>query len=156
MEKNITYKINLTSEATKNSLSDEQLNDIFKCFFCKEYQNFRNSILEEDKKYDEFSLAKWQLAKAKEIEELWHNNIDYTIDNENVKVSVNFNVDLPKSWDKDDIIIWTEGFDRLNKVLLMYQMEKLTASNSTYHVYKNENDFLHRLSKNQKFNIEKN
>lgn len=111
-------------------------------------------MIESDKKYDEYPVAKWQLAKAKEIEELWHNNIDYTINNENVKVSVNFNVDLPKDWDKSDVITWTEGFNRLNQVLLIYQMEKLVKDNN-YHIDKEENNFLHRLSENQKFSVEK-
>ena len=149
-----TWKINITSEASKNTLTDEQLADIFKSFFSEKYQKFRNDMIESDKKYDEYPVAKWQLAKAKEIEELWHNNIDYTINNENVKVSVNFNVDLPKDWDKSDVITWTEGFNRLNQVLLIYQMEKLVKDNN-YHIDKEENNFLHRLSENQKFSVEK-
>lgn len=154
MEKIRTYNVIIMSGANKHDLSDDQVSDIFKSYFSKKYQRFRNNMLEGNKKYDNIPLAKWQLAKAKEFEDLWHNNIKYVIENNIVRVTVDFNIELPDDWDKSDVITWAEGFSRLNNVLLMYQMEKL-AKDNTYKINKEENKFVKRLIANQKFIIDK-
>lgn len=153
-EKENIWKFEVKSYSYKNDLTDEQLDIIFSCFKNEDYQNFRNEIKEKDKKYDEFPSAKWQLQKASEIEELWHNNLDYTIDENVVNSCVNLEISFPESFDKDDVLIWMEGFGRLNRVYLMVQMDEITKDNN-YHVDRNENIFLNSLEQNQKFYIKK-
>lgn len=154
----MNWKINLSSSANKSSLSENQLSKIFNCFKNEEYQKFRNKSIEKDKQYNKYPAAKWQLQKSKEIEELFHNNIKYIIDNDLVNVDISFEIDFPDDWNKDNVIDWIEGFDRLNRVFLMIQMDELILNKNIkdYNIDRKENDFLEELTKNQKFNFQKN
>lgn len=150
-EKNKKWKIEIVSFADKNNLSDDQINTIFTCYNHNEYQNFINEIRKKDKvQYDNVPQAKWQLKKSHDIEKMWHNNIDYTIDDVVVKVCINLKINFPIDFDKNDVIEWIEGFNRLNQVYCFVQIEEVVKS-SEYIPDKNGNIFLKELIKNQKF-----
>lgn len=149
--KNINWNVDITSHADRKNLSNEQLSKIFNCFNSEGYQEFKNEMIESNKKYDIYPTAKWQLDKADSIEKIWHSKITYSTTNNNVvNVNINIDIDFPKNFDKDDVIIWTEGIDRLNKVYLMVQMEDIVKSNS---IDRDENRFLEELVNNQKFKV---
>lgn len=146
--KNSNWKVSVTSSANKNNLSVAQLDRIFSCYNEDSYQEFRNEIREKNKKYDKYPTAKWQLEKADSIEKMWHSNVKYTIDGDIIKADVVVEVDFPTEFDKDDVLNWVEGFNRLNQVYLMVQMKDIVAGLT---VNTNENEFLEELTNNQKF-----
>jgi len=160
---NIQYKINITS-TTENTLTKEQLDEIFNCYFSDKYQKFKteniksidNAItnVEKTNGADYANTLSWQFAKSREIEDLWHNNINWSIDNNIVKVSISFEVEFPIHFTEQTIIEWVEGFDRLNKVLLTYQLKKIVENNKIV-IDKEENNFLERLNNNIKFEIKR-
>lgn len=153
IEKTIPWKIVVTSFADRKNLSDEQLSSIFNCFKHDEYQDFRNSMIEKDKMYDIYPVGKWQLEKSREIEELWHNNINYTTDNNNiVNVCINLTINYPISFEDYDIIEWTEGIRRLKLIYSMIQMKNIINS---IPVDDEENRFIDELCDNGKIKIEK-
>ena len=148
MERNNLWKITVTSFANINNLSDSQLDKIFTCYNRDKYQDFRKEMTEKNKAYDQYPVAKWQLEKTDSIEKLWHKSIKYTIDENVVNVVVSLDVEFPKNFDKDDVLIWVEGFNRLNQVYLLVQMEDIVAE---IEIDRKENDFLKELVANQKF-----
>ncbi len=152
IEEIIPWKIVISASADKRNLSDEQLKSIFNCFKHEEYQDFRNKMIEKDKMYDIYPVGKWQLKKAREIEELWHNNINYTIDNNIVNVSINLKINYPISFDDYDVIEWTEGIRRLQPIYSMVQMKNMI---NCIPVEEDENRFIDELCDNCKIKIEK-
>ena len=113
MEKNNLWKVTITSFADKRNLSVDQLNKIFSCYKRDKYQNFRKEMTEKNKAYDQYPVAKWQLEKTDSIEKLWHDSIKYTIVENVITVVVSLDVEFPVTFDKDDVINWVEGFNRL-------------------------------------------
>ena len=105
-------------------------------------------MTEKNKAYDQYPVAKWQLEKTDSIEKLWHDSIKYTIVENVITVVVSLDVEFPVTFDKDDVINWVEGFNRLNQVYNLVQMEDIVAG---IEIDRNENDFINELVTNQKF-----
>ena len=148
MESNNLWKVTISSFANRNNLSDSQLDKIFTCYNRDKYQDFKKEMTEKNKEYDKYPVAKWQLEKANSIEKLWHNSIKYSIIEDVVSVSVSLDVEFPTEFDKDDVLMWVEGFTRLNLVYNFVQMEDIVAE---IEIDRNENVLLNELVDNQKF-----
>ena len=150
---NKKWKVGVTSFANKKELTNEQVKNILDCYNSKEYQDWITEVDKKDKKYDIYPDAKWQLEKSREIEKLWYENIKVDFNHGIVDFCVSLEIDFPESFDNRDVMGWIEGCDRLVKILLFVQSEKICDSHinlGDYEVDKRENEFLEELSKNQK------
>jgi hypothetical protein len=153
--KTANWKINITSFANKNNLSDARIDRIMNCFNENEYQDFKKHTTEDNKKYDIYPLAQWQFRKADDIEKLWHKSIKYiqsinSLDDV-VNVEVDFEIDFPHDFDKNDVWSWVEDLNRINKIYLMVQIKDLVKN---IELDENENKFIDDLIKNQKMTVE--
>lgn len=143
------WKVEVTSETSTHGLSDEQIKELFNYHNHPEYVDFKNEMKEKDKQYDIYPVAKWQLEKGDEVEQLFHNNIKFEINGDIVKVSTKFEVTFPDSFEKDDVLSWTEGFHRYSKLVPMVAMYNIINKSSDEERNKKERKFTEELSNNE-------
>ena len=116
------WKVEVTSKANTYGLSDIEIKELFNYHNHTEYVDFKTEMKEKDKQYDIYPVAKWQLEKGNEVEQLFHNNIKFEINGDIVTVSTNFEVTFTDSFEKDDVLTWVEGFHRYSKLVPMVAM----------------------------------
>jgi len=151
-----SYKI--TSHSRTHGMSPEQINEVLNCYKHEEYQDFRNEMSKKNKIYDQYPTAKWQLEKSDQIEQMWHENLKYEIKGDEVYAEVEFEVTLPKSFSKGDVVEWCEGFHRLRQIHPMILQKEIIKLHKNGDVipedyYKTCNLFLEELSKNQTLQV---
>lgn len=143
------WKVEVSSKASTHGLSDEQIKELFVYHNHPEYVDFKNEMKEKDKQYDIYPVAKWQLEKVHEVEQLFHNNIKFEINGDIVTVSTNFEVTFPDSFKKDDVLNWTEGFHRFSKLVPMVAMYNIMNNSFDEERNEKEKKFTEELSNNE-------
>ncbi len=158
MEEKNRWSYKVTSHTKTQGLTQEQIDGIMNCYKCEEYQEFRTEMREKNKQYDQYPVAKWQLEKSDDIEQTWHDKLKYEIRGDEVYAEVEFEITLPESFDKGDVVQWCEGFHRLRQIYpMMLQKEIIKLHKAGEEIpenfYKIGNSFLEDLSKSQTLEI---
>lgn len=153
-----SYKV--TSHAKTQGFNAEQISEILNCYQHEEYQDFRNQMREKNKKYDQYPVAKWQLEKSDEIEQTWHNNLKYEIRGDEVYAEVEFDVTMPESFEKGDVVEWCEGFHRLREIHPMTLQKEIIKLHKLGEeipkdYYEFGSNFLKELNQNQTLQVKK-
>ena len=149
------WKVEVTSKANTYGLSDEEIKELFNYHNHTEYVDFKTEMKEKDKQYDIYPVAKWQLEKGNEVEQLFHNNIKFEINGDIVTVSTNFEVTFTDSFEKDDVLTWVEGFHRYSKLVPMVAMHNIVNKSFDEERNKKERKFTEELSNNEDYKIVK-
>jgi len=158
MEDKNKWSYKVTSNSRTHGMNSEQINEVLNCYKHEEYQEFKEEMRKKNKIYDSNPTAKWQLEKSDEIEKTWHENLKHEIKGDKVYVEVEFEVTLPESFDKGDVIEWCEGFHRLRQIhpmVLQKEIIKLYKDNNVIpeDYYKTCKVFLEELRKNQTLQV---
>lgn len=153
----VNWHVKITSTTKRFDLTDDMIDKIFKCFDMQEYKDFKSrtnkSMLDM---YGQYPIAVWQVNKSTEIENLFHNNLKYTINGDNIDVITEFDVKLPEDFEYGDVIDWLEGFNRVNKLFWHMSVELDISDLLNQHQHLDKfRSFLHTLEKNQKFDVKK-
>lgn len=149
------WKVEVTSKANTYGLSDIEIKELFNYHNHTEYVDFKTEMKEKDKQYDIYPVAKWQLEKGNEVEQLFHNNIKFEINGDIVTVSTNFEVTFTDSFEKDDVLNWVEGFHRYSKLVPMVAMYNIMNKSFDEERNKKERKFTEELSNNEDYKIVK-
>ena len=122
----VLWSVEVKSHANTNGLTDVEIGDIFEYHNHEEYTDFKTDFNKKmSDEYNKYAVAKWQLAKTEEIERLFHDNIKYSIKDDVVYVTTKFEISFTDSFDKGDVLGWTEGFNRIAKLVPMIHMYHL-------------------------------
>ena len=157
MENIQNWKVSLISLVKKDQLTNSQVDTVLDCFSNEDYQSYLQTMKESNKKYDIYPITKWQLEKAREIEKKFFDGLSHTIDGHNINVSVDFEINFPEEFDKDEIGDWIEDLNRLQKIypyIKQKQMMRDWGSIDENLRYKEE-CFIEELVFNQKIEISK-
>ena len=153
------WLVKVTSHANTHGLTAEQIENIFLgSFNSDKYKAFKqkmNLALSGEGQSDEFKKsfqkpkAKWQVAKSNEVEESFFNNLKYSIVGETIEVDTEFQVKLLESFNREEVIDWVEGMNRIPKVHLY------VSRYNDGDLHDREWEFLQELNDNEDINAVK-
>ena len=149
------WKISIESSANQDSLTISQIDNVLNCYNDEEYQDFLSSMKEKDKEYDAYPVAKWQIDKSRNIEKTFFDKMTHAVNDNVVKVSVNFDISFPNDFDKDDVRSWVESLHRLVQIHPMTKQKQIIREKELFdeNLAKREHLFLQELVNNEKIVI---
>ncbi len=152
------WRVSIESKADCGDLTPEQIEDVLDILndeYYIEYQNNFNQKMKDE--YDQYPVSNWQNAKSSEIEEIFRKSLKYDIKDNQVSVKVSFDIDFLDNFDKQDVYQWIQGLSRLVNAHSMIQIEKIMGRKEKAfdeELSKKERDFLIKLERSQKWNVE--
>jgi len=159
-KKEIMWSIYIKSSANTMGLSKEDVEDAI--FSIKSDHSRTNKKNFYDKTREEYkgTVGEWQMDKSEEVERNFINGLSVKFDEDVVTVETKFEMTFPDDWDRGDVSIWVEGFNRLTIEYLELSMERMVA------LYKSDQSFddvknkliltvLKEIEKNQNWDIKK-
>jgi hypothetical protein len=150
------WRVTVKSHAKLNGLTSDDVDKLLDINTYTEHLDFKeehNKKMKEE--YDKYPLAKWQLAKGVEIENLFFDNLDFKIEGDKAYVDTKFEVFFTEQFDERDVIGWAEGFNRITKAFLMQGMKNIVNKTHDENKNKIEYQFLKDLLSNEEFVVRK-
>lgn len=146
----------LTSVANIEGVSNERLLNLITMYknpFYIEAMSEIDNKIEEDTNIEftdiDNTILLWQRKKSKEIEDKWNNNIKYTVDNDIVSITIEFDIYFPSDWDEDYVMDWCGSTNKLSKMYYIIKAEMSSNCVTIPYNYDAEKLFLDRIYKNQ-------
>jgi len=149
------WSVEIRSHANTQGLSHDEIDKIFKYYNHPEYLDFKSEMKKSDAKYDEYPVAKWQLSKSAELENLFFNSLTFEIKDDVAYAAIKFEISFTDGFDRGDVIGWTEGFSRFAQLVTMIHGYNLVNKIDTGETYEKEFEFTKDLIRNQKWKVEK-
>lgn len=128
-----------------NSTKDEETINFYKEFTKKGIQDYPGGV------------GNWQIAKSQEVRDIWDDSISYDQSGNTIKATVEFDIDFPVEFDKDDVINWCEGFSKIGQSYWLNKGERIVKGKLVLEEEENKNEiklFINDLIRNQKFDVE--
>jgi hypothetical protein len=155
MKESVNWSIKLSSHC-ETDLNHCEVLEVLSSYDHEEYQSFKSNFhtsLEES--VGDSSIGKWQIKKSAEIQEKWHRNLKHDLENGKLSISTTFETSLPESFEHDDVIYWTEGFNRLGKIWPMLCQGKIIKGDYNEELTRKQLGLIEDLMSNENFDIKK-
>lgn len=150
------WRVIVKSHADLNGLSSDDVANLLDINNYTEHLEFREEHSKKMKEeYGKYPVAKWQLTKKDEIENLFFDNLDFKIKGDKAYIDTKFEVFFTEEFDERDVIEWSEGFNRITKAFLMQKMKKIIDKTLDKDKNEIEFQFLKDLTSNEEFIVRK-
>lgn len=152
----VQWKVEISSHATTD-LTIEDIKRVFNYYSHPENIDFKTEFNKKRGEYDKYPVAKWQLSKSDELENLFFNSIKFEIKDDGVVyANIKFQISFTEEFDRGDVIEWVEGFSRYGQLVPMVRMYNIVNKvDDDEEMYEKEKKFTADLVRNQKWKIEK-
>lgn len=151
----VLWNIRITSTASTNGLTSEEIDNILNSYKDEENQDFKAKMKSQNKEYDKYPVSKWQIEKIEEIENSFYENLKYEIINDEVNLEIEFQIEFTSEFEKGDVIEWSEGINRIRKAYPMSQMGNIVKNNFNEQLSKKAYKFLDELYHNENITVKK-
>lgn len=112
------WKVLITSRANTNGLSLDQIETVFNSYKDPENIEFRNDHKKSAMAaYGQYPTAVWQLEKSEEMDNLFYDNMTFSVSDDVVSFSTEYEVQLTEDFERPNVVEWVEG---INKIRIAY------------------------------------
>lgn len=144
------WSVRIESKANASELSISNISDILCSFHHKDYTAIKNDLRRRLLYGQAHPSASWQLKKAFEVEDLFHTSVEFSKQDDECVVVINFQIEFTEGFTEHDVVNWVEGMSRFAKIR-PFIMGKY--NHDGVHTSSVELEFLYALIANEKIKV---